>query len=141
MRALGISRHARVTDIRAGSSALPERPQKPRDLGAQRLHAHICTYESVRDARGVFCERIDTDPMESAQGPRMARSWPIEGISTGTVQSDTVYDVFDSYADSHGPGSTGGRTQHGTLNSVRSPPRNSTVVDSHPGLVKATTTR
>ena len=79
-------------------------------MGAQRLHAHICTYESVRDVRGVFCERIDTDPMESAQA-RKARSWPIEGISTGTVQSDTVYDVFDSYADSHGPGSTGGRTQ------------------------------
>jgi len=28
-----------------------------------------------------------------------------EGISTGSVQSDTEYDVFDSYADSHGPGS------------------------------------
>ena len=49
--------------------------------------------------------------MESAQA-RKARSWPVEGISTGTVQCDTDYDVFDSYADSHGPGSTGGRT-HG----------------------------
>ena len=46
---------------RAGSSALPERPKAERDLGAQRLHAHICTYESVRDVRGVLCERIDTD--------------------------------------------------------------------------------
>ena len=49
--------------------------------------------------------------MESTQ-TREARSWLAEGISTGSVQSDTVYDVFDSYADSHGPGSTGGRT-HG----------------------------
>ena len=101
MPGLRLYRHGRV---------VPPCQRDPSRLGAQRLHAHICTYESVRDARGVFCERVYTDPMESAQ-TRMARSWPVEGISTGSVQSGTVYDVFDSYADSHGPGSTGGRTQ------------------------------
>ena len=74
------------------------------------MHAHICTYESVRDVRGVFCERIDTDPMESAQRLRKARSWPVEGISTRSVQSDTEYDIFDADADSTGQGSTCGRT-------------------------------
>ena len=48
--------------------------------------------------------------MESAQ-TRKARSWLVEGISTGSVQSDTVYDIFDADADSTAQGSTRGRTQ------------------------------
>ena len=35
-------------------------------------------------------------------------------VGIGSVDSDIEYDIFDSYADSHGPGSTGGRT-HTTL--------------------------
>ena len=50
--------------------------------------------------------------MESAERLRLARSWPVEGISTGSVQSDTEYDIFDADADSTGQGSTRGRT-HG----------------------------
>ena len=49
--------------------------------------------------------------MESTQ-TREARSWLAEGISTGSVQSDTVYDIFDADADSTAQGSTRGRT-HG----------------------------
>ena len=48
--------------------------------------------------------------MESAQRPRKAHSWPVEGISTGSVQSDTEYDILDADADSTGQGSTHGRT-------------------------------
>ena len=48
--------------------------------------------------------------MESAQRSRKARSWLVEGISTGSVQSDIEYDIFDADADSTGQGSTRGRT-------------------------------
>ena len=41
-----------------------------------------------------------------------ARGGLVEGFGTSSVDSDVEYDVFDSYADRHGPGSTGGRT-HG----------------------------
>ena len=70
------------------------------------------TYELVRDARGVSRERIDTDTMWSAPARGIACAGLVEGFGTGSVDSDIEYDVFDSYADSHGPGSTGGRT-HG----------------------------
>ena len=54
----------------------------------------------------VSCERIDTDPMESAQQRAgNARAGLVEGFGTGSVDSDIAYDVFHAYADSHGPGS------------------------------------
>ena len=74
---------------RAVSSALPERPKAEGFcMGAQRLHAHICTYESVRDVRGFSCERVYTDPWSRPRRARRARGWLRVSVQ---VRSRVIY--------------------------------------------------
>ena len=88
--------------------------------------------------RGVFRERIDTDTMGSAPARGNACAGLVEGFGTGSVDSDIEYDIFDSYADStqthyadsHGPGSTGGRSM--VSDGIRDPRQTANVKSTPP---------
>ena len=73
------------------------------------MHAHTCTYMDRCEMCVGFL--VSEYTLIHGVGPEVAqaaRSWLVEGISTGSVQSDIEYDIFDADADSTatGQGST-----------------------------------
>ena len=76
------------------------------------MHARVCTYGSVRDARAFSFVSEYTLILMGSVTRAEALAGLVEGTSTGSVQTTKVYVRDTTFADSNGPGSTGGRAQN-----------------------------